>query len=119
MGQILSVIVAPIEGGLFSIIDGQHRATAALLRGAEKVPCEIVHIERAKQAEAFAAINGNTTRVTPQSVYFARLTAKRPRSQEMDKVLSAAGVTIARANLTDQRYEARSDWRRCGHNKNF
>jgi hypothetical protein len=33
------VIVAPVEGGMFSIIDGQHRATAAMLRGIEKVPC--------------------------------------------------------------------------------
>jgi hypothetical protein len=58
------VIVAPVEGGMFSIIDGQHRATAAMLRGIEKVPCEIVHIDRARQAEAFAAINGNITRVS-------------------------------------------------------
>jgi len=94
------VIVAPIEGGLFSIIDGQHRATAALLRGVEKVPCEIVHIDRARQAEAFAAINGNTTRVTPQAVYFARLTGKDQTAQEMEKILAAAGVTVARANRT-------------------
>jgi hypothetical protein len=67
------VIVAPVEGGMFSIIDGQHRATAAMLRGIEKVPCEIVHIDRARQAEAFAAINGNTTRVSAQVVYYARL----------------------------------------------
>jgi hypothetical protein len=53
------VIVAPVEGGMFSIIDGQHRAMAAMLRGIEKVPCEIVHIDRARQAEAFAAMNGN------------------------------------------------------------
>jgi hypothetical protein len=94
------VIVAPIEGGLFSIIDGQHRATAALLRGAEKVPCEIVHIDRAHQAEAFAAINGNTTKVTPQVVYFARLTGKDRAAQEMANVLAAAGVTVCRNNRT-------------------
>jgi hypothetical protein len=34
------VIVAPVKGGMFSIIDGQHRATAAMLRGIEKVPCD-------------------------------------------------------------------------------
>src|SRR5580693_7468122 len=48
------VIVAPVEGGRFTVIDGQHRATAAMLRGIEKVPCEIVHIDRARQAETFA-----------------------------------------------------------------
>ncbi|MEA2772249.1 MAG: hypothetical protein QOD93_5211 [Acetobacteraceae bacterium] len=60
------VIVAPVEGGLFSIIDGQHRATAAALRGVPEVPCEIVHIDRTRQAEAFAAINDNTTKVPPR-----------------------------------------------------
>jgi hypothetical protein len=94
------VIVAPIEGGLFSVIDGQHRATAALLRGIEKIPCEIVHIDRAKQAEAFAAINGNTTKVSPQVVYYARLTGRDPTAEQMARVLSAAGVTVVRKNLT-------------------
>ena len=27
------VIVAPVEGGQFAIVDGQHRTTAAMLRG--------------------------------------------------------------------------------------
>jgi hypothetical protein len=92
------VIVAPIEGGLFPIIDGQHRATAAALRGVPEVPCEIVHIDRTRQAEAFAAINSNTTKVTPQIVYYARLTGRDPGAQEMARVLSAAGVTVCRAN---------------------
>jgi hypothetical protein len=80
------VIVAPVEGGMFSIIDGQHRATAAMLRGIEKVPCEIVHIDRARQAEAFAAINGNITRVSAQAVYYARLTGKDPEAEVMARV---------------------------------
>jgi hypothetical protein len=94
------VIVAPVEGGMFSIIDGQHRATAAMLRGIEKVPCEIVHIDRARQAEAFAAINGNITRVSAQAVYYARLTGKDPEAEEMARVLSAAEVTVCRGAKT-------------------
>jgi len=94
------VIVAPVEGGRFSIIDGQHRATAAMLRGIEKVPCEIVHIDRARQAEAFAAINGNITRVSAQVVYYARLTGKDPEAEEMARVLSAAEVTVCRGAKT-------------------
>jgi hypothetical protein len=70
--KMSSVIVAPVEGGMFSIIDGQHRATSAMLRGIEKVPCEIVHTDRATQAEAFAAISGNITRVSAQAVYYDR-----------------------------------------------
>jgi hypothetical protein len=80
------VIVAPVEGGMFSIIDGQHRATAAMLRGIEKVPYEIVHIDRARQAEAFAAINGNITRVSAQVVDYVRLTGKDPEAEEMARV---------------------------------
>ncbi|MEP9354897.1 ParB N-terminal domain-containing protein [Xanthobacter sp. KR7-65] len=33
------VIVAPVEGGRFAVVDGQHRTTAAMLRGIESVPC--------------------------------------------------------------------------------
>jgi hypothetical protein len=71
-----------------------------MLRGIEKVACEIVHIDRARQAEAFAAINGNTTRVSPQVVYYARLTGKDPAAEEMARVLSAAGVTVCRGAKT-------------------
>src|ERR1700722_8255050 len=34
------VIVAPVEGGKFAVVDGQHRTTAAMLRGVESVPCQ-------------------------------------------------------------------------------
>jgi hypothetical protein len=30
------VIAAPVEGGQFAIVDGQHRTTAAIIRGQEK-----------------------------------------------------------------------------------
>ena len=36
------VIVAPIEGGRFAIVDGQHRTTAAMLRDIKEVPCQVV-----------------------------------------------------------------------------
>jgi hypothetical protein len=65
-----------------------------------EVPCEIVHIDRTRQAEAFAAINGNTTKVTPQIVYYARLTGRDPGAEQMARVLAAAGVTVCRANRT-------------------
>jgi hypothetical protein len=71
-----------------------------MIRGIEKVPCEIVHIDRTRQAEAFAAINGNTTRVSPQVVYYARLTGKDPKTETMARVLSAAGVTVCRGGKT-------------------
>jgi len=52
------VIVALVEGGRFAIVDGQHRTTVAMLRGIEEMPCQIVQANRAQQAAAFAAVNG-------------------------------------------------------------
>src|SRR4051812_451900 len=37
-----TVMVAPIGGGKYAIVDGQHRTTAAALVGIEKVPCQMV-----------------------------------------------------------------------------
>jgi hypothetical protein len=67
------VIVAPVEAGRFAIVDGQHRTTAAVLRGQKTVPCQIVQADRAKQAEAFAAVNGNVTKTNAQQLFHARL----------------------------------------------
>ena len=40
------VVVSPIEGGKFVIIDGQHRTTAAALIGFDSVPCQVVIASR-------------------------------------------------------------------------
>jgi len=58
------VIVAPVAGGHFAIVDGQHRTTAAMLRDIKEVPCQLVQADRAKQAAAYAAVNGNVTKTT-------------------------------------------------------
>lgn len=97
------VIVAPVEGGMYAIVDGQHRTTAALLRGMTKVPCQIVQADRAKQAEAFAAVNGNITRTTPTQIYHARLAAGDPKAAAITEVCAAAGVTVMRRNIIRER----------------
>jgi hypothetical protein len=58
------VVVSPVEGGKFAIIDGQHRTTSAALVGFESVPCQIVIAAREEQAAAFKAINGTTTPIS-------------------------------------------------------
>ncbi len=93
------VIVAPVEGGQYAVVDGQHRTTAAMLRGLEKVPCHIVQADRAQQAAAFAAVNGSVTKTTPQQLYYAKLTAGNPQSAALQAVCSSAGVEVARRNL--------------------
>src|ERR1700681_507207 len=93
------VIVAPVEGGHFAIVDGQHRTTAAMLRGQEKVPCQVVQADRAKQAAAYAAVNGNITKTTAQQLYHARLAAKDPQALALAEVCAVAEVEILRKNL--------------------
>ncbi|MBX9827144.1 MAG: ParB/RepB/Spo0J family partition protein [Xanthobacteraceae bacterium] len=93
------VIVAPIEGGLFAIVDGQHRTTAAILRLQKKVPCQVVQADRAKQAAAYAAVNGNITKTTAQQLYHAKVAARDPDALRLAEVCAAAGVEIVRRNL--------------------
>src|SRR6201993_3786061 len=69
------VVVSPVEGGKFAIIDGQHRTTSAALVGFETVPCQIVIAAREEQAAAFKAINGTTTPISQMALHAAALVA--------------------------------------------
>ncbi len=90
------VIVASVEGGRYAIVDGQHRTTAAALRGAKEVPCQVILADKAEQAAAFAAVNGNITQMTSQQIYAARLAALDPGALALQAACSAGGVTILR-----------------------
>jgi hypothetical protein len=92
------VVVAPIEGGLFAIVDGQHRTTAAILRSQKKVPCQVVQADRAKQAAAYAAVNGNITKTTAQQLYHAKVAAQDPEALRLAEVCAASGVEVIRRN---------------------
>ncbi len=100
------VIVAPVEGGLYAIVDGQHRTTAAILRGIDQVPCQVVQADRTQQAAAYAAVNGNITKATPQQLFHARLAAGDTNAQEIADVCAAAGVTITRRNVVLRQLKA-------------
>lgn len=88
-----TVIVAP-AGSFFAIIDGQHRTTAAHLCGIEHVPCQIIEATPEEQAAAFAAINGNTTTLTPMQIFHAKLAAGDTEAIAVNKACEAAGVRI-------------------------
>lgn len=90
------VIVAPVEGGLFAIIDGQHRVTAAAAIGIEKVPCQVVIADRKRQAEAFVSVNGATTKMTPMQMFAARVQAGEAAAIEVRDAATAVGVKILR-----------------------
>ncbi len=88
------VVVAPIEGGGFAIVDGQHRTIGAHLAGIERVPCIVQPIDRRDQAEAFLAINGRVTRMSPLALQRAAVAAGDARACAIDRVAREAGVTI-------------------------
>lgn len=90
------VVIAPIAGGLFAIVDGQHRTTAAALRGFESVPCVVIAVAGADQADAFVAINANVTAMSPLQLHAARLAAGNPAAAVLTEVCKEAGVAICR-----------------------
>lgn len=90
------VIVAPIEGGQYAIVDGQHRTTAAALRGISKVPCQVIVADRKRQAAAFAAINANITEMTAMQVHAAKIAAGDADAMRLKKLCDQAGVIILR-----------------------
>lgn len=90
------VIVAPIEGGRYAIVDGQHRTTAAMLRSVEEVPCQVVQANPTQQAAAYAAVNGNVTKTTSQQLFHARLAAGEQQAKDLAEVCAIADVEIIR-----------------------
>ncbi|KAA0122840.1 chromosome partitioning protein ParB [Methylobacterium sp. P1-11] len=94
------VIVAPVEGGFYAIIDGQHRTTAAFLHNIKKVPCCIVQADRAKQAAAFAAINSKIARLYQNNIFHAELQAGSSFAKRVAEVAERAGVKIPRNKMS-------------------
>ncbi|ACM39154.1 MULTISPECIES: DUF6551 family protein [Rhizobium/Agrobacterium group] len=92
------VFCAPVEGGKFAIIDGQHRVHAAALCAIDQVPCQIVPMDRAEQAEAFAAVNGAVTAITSFNIFRAELAAGNPAAVSLKAAIEAAGCKIATSN---------------------
>ncbi|KAB2665177.1 chromosome partitioning protein ParB [Brucella tritici] len=92
------VLCAPIEGGRYSIIDGQHRVHAAAMCGVEAVPCQIVQIDKKEQAASFAAVNGNVTKITTVNLLKAALAAGEQWALECKSVADAAGCKLMLSN---------------------
>lgn len=91
-----TLVVGERGGGMFAIIDGQHRATAALLHGAIKsVPCLVVTGGAKDEARAFSYINGNVTRIHSLQSFRAKVAAGDPDAVELSEICAGAGVTIA------------------------
>lgn len=89
------VICVAVEDGVYAIIDGQHRATAALMHPhVREVPCQIVDGDLADQARAFVAINDQVTRLTSLQIFAAALAAGESGARDVWRCCKAAGVTV-------------------------
>lgn len=91
------LLCAQTEGGMFSIIDGQHRAHAAAMCGIEAVPAMIVPVSKAEQARAFSAVNANHTRVSQFHIYRAALAAGDESAIKARDAVEAAGCRLMTA----------------------
>ena len=89
-------VIVVRDGDMYSIVDGQHRTTAAASIGVTHVPCYVLSCSYQEAAAAFAAINGNVTPVTPIDIWFSSIAAQDPKAILVKRVLDAANVTITR-----------------------
>lgn len=96
------LFVAPIEGGKFAIVDGQHRTHAAAICGFSEAPCQIVQMSREEQAAAFAVVNGEVTRVTAWQIYKAALTAGEAWAVAADWIASQGGCRLMTNNASSR-----------------
>ncbi len=81
----------------YAVIDGQHRAIAAIMHpSVHEVPCWVVSAPDIKaQARVFLGVNEDRNQIHPLQVYKAQLAAKHPDALQIDAVCRAAGVTLA------------------------
>jgi hypothetical protein len=94
--QFGTLVVSRRTPSRYAVIDGQHRATAAMLHGGiDKVPCLILKGGREAEARAFAAINGNVTRIHPLQSFRANVAAGDGAAREIVDLCARGGVTIA------------------------
>lgn len=92
------VFVAPVEGGAFAIIDGQHRTHAAAMCGMTAVPCQVVQMTREEQAASFAAVNGLVTKVTLWQILKAAVAAGEGWAVACAEACTDAGCTLMLSN---------------------
>ncbi len=88
------VIVCALKGGLYAIVDGQHRTTAAAARGIRKVPCQVIKATPEQRAAAFAAVNGAVTKMSTLQLHVAMTAAGDPDALAANAACAKAGVRI-------------------------
>lgn len=95
------LVVSDRGDGTFAIVDGQHRASAARLHGGIKaMPCLVISCVREEEAEAFAAINGAVTALSPLQIYHAELASGDRKARAIRAMCERAAVSVPRYAMT-------------------
>lgn len=96
------VLLAPLSGGFYAVIDGQHRVHAAAICGFETVPAMIVPIDSSEQARAFSWVNSAVVKITPHHIYKAALAAGEAWAVTAHASVEAAGCKLMTYNSTSK-----------------
>lgn len=92
-----AVMVAPIDDGLYTILDGQHRVESARRLGLRSVPCVIVEApDLEAQANAFVRANEDRVAVNIYALFNARVIAGDAEAIEVAAICGRSGVGITR-----------------------
>ena len=102
---LFSPIVVASAGAKYAVIDGQHRAAAALAVGAREVPAWVIEADPVAQSKMFIALNATTTKVQSMQLWHARLAARDPDALALFEICRRAGVIISRYPIADVKRE--------------
>lgn len=92
------IVVCRREKGCFAVIDGQHRAIAALTHGGiKKVPAYCINGDMHDEAKAFAVINGAVTAITPTQLWNARVMAGDLNAVALNHIFTALDIEILKS----------------------
>lgn len=92
------VIVGRRPGGKFAVIDGQHRAIAAITHGGiDKVPALIINGGPSDEAKAFSVINGAVTAISETQIWAARVVAGDSDAIRLQRILERLEITVPRS----------------------
>lgn len=101
--SLVGLLEVSRRGDGYYIIDGQHRAAAAIKagHGERPLPCYVVdHLSRAEEARRFVGINTTTKRPSLMEVFKIRVVGGDPVAVEISQIVETAGMKIG-MTLTD------------------
>jgi len=95
--------------GCFNVMDGQHRAIAARMRGVEYLVCEIfTGMTISKEASLFVSQNENTRKLSPFDTYKANQFIVGEEETELSEIDKQVAAVCGKYNVKVEKSNARS-----------